>query len=83
MQIDLFLLNNILVVSNKFLSQELNFDHKKQMPVKKKNYFFRSISLNQLTTITNVLITTEISCDTMQISCQKCCHSDWDYIAWV
>ena len=49
MQIDLFLLNNILVVSNKILSQELNFDHKKQMPVKKKKNDFFSLNLTQST----------------------------------
>ena len=76
--------NYILVKRNKFLSQELNSCLKKQILAKRNNCYSArrifSLNFNQLATITNVRIITEISCDTMQISCKKCCHSDCPYL---
>ena len=75
---------NLFDTRNKLLPQELNSCHKKQMLVKRnkcfsaiRTTFFHLIPLNHLATIINAWVITEI--DTLQISCQKFCHSGWDY----
>ena len=43
-----------------------------------RTIFCHLISINQLATITNAQIINDTSCETIQIFCQKCCHSDSD-----